>query len=158
MTGTRPSFQFLAAVSLPLPEFCRTELSPVVIRLDKVSAGVSSRLLTNNYLRALKRRKWRARQDWTAATPPRRRYAPPPVVGLRPPRIEPIGSNYCREAVKQKGPARGPFVFLARPTGFEPVTPAFGGQPRLVVLIGVCRRKWASELKPLPYVRFFLRD
>ena len=23
---------------------------------------------------------------------------------------------------------RGPFVFLARPTGFEPVTPAFGGQ------------------------------
>ena len=22
----------------------------------------------------------------------------------------------------------GPFVFLARPTGFEPVTPAFGGQ------------------------------
>ena len=34
-----------------------------------------------------------------------------------------------REAGKTKGPSlRGPFVFLARPTGFEPVTPAFGGQ------------------------------
>ena len=39
-----------------LPEYCRTELSAVVIRLEKMSAGASSRLLTNNYLRAFKQK------------------------------------------------------------------------------------------------------
>ena len=43
---------------------------------------------------------------------------------LRAARFEPVG-----KLEKQKAPRRGAnFAFLARPTGFEPVTPAFGGQ------------------------------
>ena len=42
---------------------CRNQSSFVVTRLEKISAGVPSHLLTNNYLRALKHRKWRARED-----------------------------------------------------------------------------------------------
>jgi hypothetical protein len=67
-TAQDRAFDFLQRSLLPLPEYCRTELSFVVIRLNKMSAGASSRLLTNNYLRAFKRRKWRARQDGFVAT------------------------------------------------------------------------------------------
>ena len=42
---------------------------------------------------------------------------------LRAARFESVG-----KLEKQKAPQRGALVFLARPTGFEPVTPAFGGQ------------------------------
>ena len=46
---------------------------------------------------------------------------------LRPPRIEPKVRTLVEARIKN-APMKGAFSILARPTGFEPVTPAFGGQ------------------------------
>ena len=46
------------------------------------------------------------------------------------------------------GPLRAHLCLLARPTGFEPVTPAFGGQYSIQLSYG----RFIFELSQIPYV------